>query len=454
MADIQYGKGAYRRDRGGLPELRLVNMFLEATPSSDKGLTLQSRPGLETYLEVGVGPITGNFSQDGTFDGDVFSVSHGSLYRGADLLGAVQGPGPISFAASALEVLVTAGQDIYRYDGTDFESVSFPDGANVCSLAFNSGLFLACRKDTQKWYWSAVLDGSSWDGLDFASAESGPDDLFEVTTVGDELWFGGGETYEIWAPTGALDVPFSRVEARLYRKGVIASGCARELDNTLFWVGNDGLVYRGGAVPERVSDNGIEERIAASANVSGFGFTYEGHSFYCIILDAGTFALDVATKQWSQFDSYLLDRWLPSCACMVGDVPLFGHYDDGKLLRFGGWDDDGLTLQRLFSAVAPLNTPAIVDNLRIWANVGRTEVLEGQGSDPIVEMRSSDDAGATFGEWDPSSMGASGDYRRPAQFRRMGMFDFPGAVFEIRFTEPSDFRVSRVAANEPGGGRA
>ena len=62
-------------------------------------------------------------------------------------------------------------------DGLD--AVTFPDTANVRKVLFHDGLFLALRSDTQKVYYSAVLDADTWDALDFESAERRPDDLLD-----------------------------------------------------------------------------------------------------------------------------------------------------------------------------------------------------------------------------------------------------------------------------------
>jgi hypothetical protein len=50
-------------------------------------------------------------------------------------------------------------------------------------------------------------------------------------------------------------------------------------------------------------------------------------------------------------------------------------------------------------------------------------------------------------------LGATGEYRTVPTWRRLGQFDFPGALFEFRVTDPVDFRVSAVKANDPLGGR-
>jgi hypothetical protein len=51
-------------------------------------------------------------------------------------------------------------------------------------------------------------------------------------------------------------------------------------------------------------------------------------------------------------------------------------------------------------------------------------------------------------------IGAQGQYRARPQWRRQGLFDPPGAMFEFRCTDPVDFTVSGVSINEPGGGRS
>jgi hypothetical protein len=46
-----------------------------------------------------------------------------------------------------------------------------------------------------------------------------------------------------------------------------------------------------------------------------------------------------------------------------------------------------------------------------------------------------------------------GGYRTVPEWRALGMFDFPGALFEFRVTDPVPFRVSAVKVNDPAGGR-
>lgn len=456
MPSIAYGSGAYRRENGNLPELRLHNMFLEAAVTSERSVTLLSRKGLEPHSSPGDGPVAGVFSEPGVFGGDVFTVSDGRLYRGETDLGAIEGAGPVSFAASDTELAVTAGTTLYRYHATDgLDPVAFPDGANVRAIRFHDGLFLAVADDSQRWFFSAVLDADTWGALDFASAERRPDPLLDIMLLNDTAYLFGASTIEPWANTGSAELPYSRIEQRLFAKGLWATGCAEELDNTLLFVGNDGLVYRLAEVPQRISDHGIEERIAASSSVSTFAYQYEGHSFFAVRLGAGTFQFDLATGQWSELSTWGRDNFRGCCAVTVGTEALFGDDTGGSVWRFGGWSDDGEPLERLFTAVTPIPGGAVpVNNIAIEANTGWTNDLAGQGFDPIVEMRSSRDAGATFGAWRAAPLGQQGDYRARTQWRRCGLFDAPGALFEFRCTDPVGFRVSAVRVNEAGGGRS
>lgn len=456
MPKINYGSGAYRRDNGNFAELRLVNMFVEAAPTSDGGVALLSRKGLSRSFTAGAGPIRGIFRADGAFSGDTFTVSGNTLYRETTSLGTITGSGAVSMATDGDELAIAAGSSLYRYDTTNgLDAVTFPDSANVRKVIFHDGLFIACADATHKWYWSSVLDADTWNALDFASAERKPDTLLDMGVINDTLWLFGTETIEPWANTGDADAPYQRFEQRIFDKGIHSTGCLVGLDNTFLFVGSDGMAYRLGEVPQRISEHGIEERIAGSTSVSAFGFVHEGHSFFCIRLDDATFAYDLATQQWCEFASYDHDNFRARCATMEGSTAYLGDSESGSVWTFDGHDDDGAALERLFTAAFPIRGGSVsIDNLIIEANVGWTDLLAGQGSDPVAEMRSSRDAGATWDDWEPSDLGEQGEYRTKTDWRALGMYDWPGAMFEFRVTDPIGLRISGVFVNEEGGGRS
>lgn len=444
---------AYRRGTGNLPETRRINMFAEATPTRE-GAVLQSRPGTQTRYTVGSGPVAGLYSQKGVYGGDVFAVSASTLYRGTTALGVVSGTGPVSFAGSQTELVVCRGRSLHNYEAGVFKTVAFPDGLNVAAVAYIGSRFVAIpTPSVGRFYYTAVLNADSIGGLDFANAESAPDGLLDVARVGDEIWMLGETTIEPHYLTGDSDAPFARAAGRLYQRGVLKTGVSRALDNTLFAIGDDKIVYRFAQVPQRISDHAIEERIKLSVTHEAFDFEWEGHKFFCIRLDSETLAYDVATGEWCEFQTNG-GNWNARSACSIDGQPLFGAADSGKVYEFAGWTDDGTALERLFSFAVPITGGSVrVDNLMIGANVGQTELLIGVGAEPVAELRMSRDF-ETFGGWRTAPLGSQGRYRTLTEWRRLGMYDAPGALGEIRTTAPVPFRVSHVTVNEPGGGRS
>lgn len=454
MPSVLYGSSAYRRTDGNFPELKLINMFVEKSATSENQSALLSRPGLGELAVNGAGPINGMFCKAGTLNGDVFSISGTTIYRGTSSLGSITGSGVASWAGGYGEILVTRGSTMRHYDGATLADVTFPDSADVRAVCFIGSLFVAVRGDTSaKFYWSDVLDGTSWDALNYATAEREPDALLDIAPLGDNIWLFGQQTIESWAHTGAADLPFARNENVAFDQGIMDTGCWTAADNTIFFIGSKRIVYRVGEVPERVSDNGIEERIAASSSARLFSFWFEGHEFVAIRLDDTTMIYDCSTDAWSEFQT-TQGNWIAAYAVMQGKTVYFGHSTTGELMGWSEWDDLGAELERRLSFAQQLDQPASISSVRVWANTGQTPLLAGQGSDPTIELRLSDDAGNTWGDWDEDSLGAEGNYRCVPEWRALGMFDFPGVLGELRVTDPVPFRLSAIKVNDPGGSRS
>ena len=194
MPRIPFGIGAYRRDAGNFAEIKCVNMFAEATPTAEGNVALVGRWGLESDDSVGNGPVQAIMWKDGVFGGDLFIVSDSVLYRAGIALGAIDGVGPVSFAFSDNELVVTRGASAYSYNGTALATISFPDGARVTAVAFVAGVFVFVRAETARFYWSEVLDGRTVNALSFATAELSPDPLRDIVAMRGQLYLLGSAT--------------------------------------------------------------------------------------------------------------------------------------------------------------------------------------------------------------------------------------------------------------------
>lgn len=175
---------------------------------------------------------------------------------------------------NAIATLVNSGSGIAWANATltgggthILTNIPVPDGVGIKSLTSVSGYVLASVASSQKFFW--VNPGELViDPLNFAEKESNPDNISDMVTIGDQAIICGEGSTENWYATGDFNAPFLPVEGRVYRRG-IQEGTAVAVKDSLFLVGNDGVVYSIGYVGgdtsnygvHRVSTHAIEEQI-------------------------------------------------------------------------------------------------------------------------------------------------------------------------------------------------
>jgi hypothetical protein len=128
-------------------------------------------------------------------------------------------------------------------------------------------------------------DGRTIDGLDFANAESEPDELLDIAKMGDLFAMLGANSVETWTLTGDPDLPWTRVSQRTFGRGIFSPGAKAEVAdaNTVYFVSSDGMVCKmAGDAPQRVSDSALEEDIKLASEVSVFGYQFEGKPYVVI----------------------------------------------------------------------------------------------------------------------------------------------------------------------------
>lgn len=445
---VPFGTTTTERERGSLPTLPVINMFAEEAPTEEPGLALQSRPGLtDLVADMGAGPVEGLFKADGVIDSALYGVSGGTIYRETVSLGLLDGAGPVSIAGFEDKLFFNAGGSIKDWDGTTLSSVAIPDSANVTRLVVGASRLVFIRADTEKIYWSNVLS-ETVDALSFTSAESQPDRAKDLLFWQDSLLVFGTETVETHPNTTDPDLPFQALEGRTFRRGIKATGCASLFGPTYAWVTDRNQVCL--ETPETIiSTPGMETVIAASLTCRLFAFHLEGTEFLGLRLDSRFFAYSYRSRMWSEFSS-AGGNWVPQCFASGA----FGSSTTGAVMEWSAdWVDLGSTMERRFRGGLPINAGGFtLDNLLLRTNPGDTGYLTGTYANPTVEVRFSRDGGKTWGAWKPRQLGKQGEYRKNIMWAGCGNFGRPGFLFECRVTDPVDFRVSDVRANEGFGG--
>lgn len=440
---LPFGLSAYSRADGRLAQVRLVNLIVEGSPTSPGGVVALPRPGLQEHT---ASAHRGVYREDGVFDGDLFTIRGTTLYRDGVSLGTVAGTDRPEWAYTVDGLFILGNGIVYQYDGASLTATSFPDSASVASITQINSILVAVRADTGTIYFRLPGD-TTWGALDFFSAERNPDPARAVRVLGDVLYVFGTATVEQFAATGSSTTPFQRIGGIVINRGLMDRDSIASLDNTLFFVGEDKIVYRlTEGAPARVSDHGIEERIRASTTAKSFSFAWEGHKLLVIGLDAETIAYDVAGG-WAVYEYG--GSAFPSLGLYDGETT---YVAGAKLWTLADRaDDDGTAMERVFSAVLPAEAPVSCDCLEVQLSPGTTPIT----SEPaIVRMRWTDDQGRTFTDWKQNTTGFGGEYRKRVRFRRLGMADAPGRLFEVSMTDAVNVRFSGVELNPPLGGRS
>lgn len=435
---------------------RLVNVFPESSAYGGKSpFVLLGVPALKPFTTVGAGPHRGDVVMDQT----LYQVSGGYLYRVpatgvAAQLGPVDGTGYVSMATAGTQVAIaTSVGHGYIYDSSTnvlqrISDADFYGGTSVCAL---DGYFIwSSGGDTPtRFQISALLNGLSYDALDFASAESTATDLIRVFLVGTQIFMMKSDRIEVWYDSGSADFPFARLNATIIPKGIAAKFSPALLDNSVFWLGRDDqaggdpVVYRvNGYVPEVVSTNAVAKALAEVDDISavaGVSYIAKNHAFYGLILPTGnSWWFDVSTGEWHERATYGNPRWLGGTMCAAYGKTLIGSCLDGALYEFGldsDMDAGSLPLVADFTLPAFGQDPSLkrCARLRLDMETG-VGLVTGQGSAPLVTLNISDDRGRTFSSDIEASIGEQGEYGLGVEWRQMGQFR--SRVHRFRISDP------------------
>ncbi len=430
---IPFARHSYQARSKNLSGQRLVNLYAEKAPDDAKvPISLIGTPGLKPFVTVGNGPLRG-LHVAGSY---LYAVSGSEVYR-VDSTGDALKLGNISASFGQAVLfdngtqigIIDSNNDAYVATSTTLTRITDPDFPGATSGDFVDGYGLFVQPDTDTFFISALSDFSDIDGADFAAAESSPDNIVRVIVDHREVWLFGTDTTEIWYNSGNNAFPFERINGVSIERGCAAKLSVAKMDNTLYWLGDDKVVYRSdGYNPVRISTHAIEAAIGKYSEVSdatAFSYTQDGHKFYCLRFPTigATWVFDISTGLWHERESYGHNNWLANCHAFAFNKNLVGSSMTGDIyeLDLDTYTDNGTTIQRMATgAVLWDQTRRFITDafeLDIETGVG---LPEGQGSEPLVVMDFSDDGGATWSTGDTRSLGKIGRRETRAVWRRLG----------------------------------
>lgn len=305
---------------------RSVNLYLEYAPPESQntdGQIMYGTPGLKLFANLTTGGgIRGQYK---TAKGRYFTVSGNILYEvnssGIETnLGTINTTiGTVSMVDNGSELLIVDGFNGYLLTLTtntllEINTTNFPNSGGFPSSPTHAGFldqfFLVNQLNTQDFFISGLLDGTTWNALDFGTAESNPDIIESFLITNQNIWLLGSNGVEVFQDTGNNDFPMERIPGAIIERGILARYSAAKMNDSIFWLGRSeqgiGSIYKSvNFQSQRISTHPIERKInEMSTPEDAVGYTYEleGHPVYTLSFQADemTFCYDEVTGVWHE----------------------------------------------------------------------------------------------------------------------------------------------------------
>lgn len=403
----------------------LVNCYAEASDGDKReAFAVMTMAGLDLFSTITSDPVRGHIE----FGSYLYVVAGSDLYLvdgfgNASAIAGVPGTDMVRMAKNATQIALVADSTGYVLDaGTLATPTDLPSVSDIC---FVDGYFLWTVAATGQFTITAFNDGTTYDPLDIATAEGGPDNLIGCVADHREVHLFGQKSIEIWYNSGAADFPFERQGNAFIERGCFDRDSIVQLDNSLIFFGDDRIVYRlNGYTPVRISTHAIEYALRNAAYARAFTFNQEGHKFYALGTDVGTFVHDIATGAWHERRSWELDNWRVNGAVTFGTRTILSDGYTGLLYasNFDTHEENGEPIS------VEITLPTIESGDRsemtmyAFEVVCETGVGLETGEEPQIAMTYSDDGGRSWSNELWRSLGVVGAYRTRAVWRKLGQF--------------------------------
>lgn len=460
--------GSYEMDALSFDSQRSINLcaIISESGTSKSPSALRSTAGTIGFATAGGGAIRGSIESSGRaffVSGDEFyevtqdgtEILHGDLDTAVGRTYLAENPTQVMIIDDQFGYIFNKATDTF----TKITSINFPVPT---SLSFQDGYFIVTEANSSKFYISSINDGLTWGALDFTTVEGSPDYLVAIKSDKSNLWAFGTKSVEIYQNTGALAFPFQKISGAFIETGLAAAGTIQTLNNTLYWLGSDengdDVVWAAdGYNAVRVSTQAMELKISQGRNIEeSYSWVYHerGHAFYMLQIKGlnTTLCLDVSTGLWHERvyrnpDTAAYEQHRGSCHIFAFGKHLVGDRETNQIydmsLNYYSDNGDPLIKRRIFPYISDQKNIISHSSLEIDMEVG-VGLVSGQGSDPKIMMRYSDN-GRTWSSELTRSIGKMGKYGTRVKWSKLGRSR--ERVYDVSVSDPVLVQFNQAIIN-------
>jgi hypothetical protein len=372
-------------------------------------------------------------------------------------IGTIPGTERCMLKAIGSQVIIINGSGaLYVWNGTTLTlntdpGIGSPRGATVVN---NQAIY--DEGAGQRFSVSDVALPLTVNGLNYAAAESFPDDLLIPYGYKETLMLMGADGIELWWNSGQGNPPFDKIQGGGINIGLGAIHSVADNPDYVFLLGSDRNVYTvtGGAsaVVTVISTAAMAKQFQAYGTISdavGWTMQLEKQWFYVLTFPTQniTWCYPVG-GEWFEWGTGPTGRIRANSYVNIFGKHLVGDYQSGNLYELSAetYDDVGEEIIRRRDS-APFHPGLIVSNafgnpndlkeytinaLELSLDVADAP-LTGQGSDPEIMISTSRDGGKTFGTQRIVKVGVLEDQK--VLIKNLGRFK-SSCVFRFETSDP------------------
>lgn len=446
-------------------EIDVNDIAPQGMPPKRGVIALYPTPGYTVQVQLPSGEVRGMYAAS---NGVLYVVCGNFLYsintswRYINLGSLMSSTGQVSISDNGIDLYIVDGMNRYSliFATSVFSIIPPSDGAftGADKVYTVDNYFIYNRPGTQQWAASTALSTVT-PGLSFSSKDGSPDNLVSMIVVQREIFLLGSVSSEVWIDVGSFPFPFQRIPGTNTQHGCAAKHSVSRLGESFAFVSQDsrgqGIILRAqGYGFVRLSTHAVENSLVGKTISDAIAFTYqrEGHEFYVLTFPAAdiTWVYDLSTDKWHKWLSVdamdVYHRHPANCHAIFNGVNLIGDYQNGAIYALSNsvYTDNGNMIKRTRRCPHIVNDfkRVFFEELQIQFQPG-VGLTTGQGSDPAVMLRWSDDGGSTYGPYHTVKIGKQGQYKNRAIQRRMGWGR--DRIYEAVVTDPINAVV--ISAN-------